>query len=373
MTQRVVQQVGDGARVQRAFHPRARIAFHAQGHAGIFHDHVHELSGLGGFLAQRDFHQVARRFAAVGAGQKQHRVDDVAQPFQLFQVGLQRGLKRIGRTRAGQGHLGLADHVAQRRAQFVGDVGIERVELLVGALQPIQCLVERDHQAFQLGRQVVGRQAQGEVAHVQLARVGAEPVHRRQAAPGDPPAQRGHRGHGHQRQHHDAHRQQPLGRLDVALALGHDQLHRRALTGGRQGMGQGQVLLAVGQHRVAEALDVAVEPRLVQKAAAHAVARIAAFHQEVQAAVLGGEVGQLVAENAPLRVLVGPCRQALDDHQPGVEFLTVVALQFVGLEQEQRDGQHRQHHRGGQAEHQPQPCRDGAGVHSAWSSRTSST
>ena len=73
----------------------------------------------------RRLRQPVRGLAAVGAGKEQHVVDDGAQPLQFFQLGLRRFLQFATTAFTGQRHLGRADQVADGRAQFMGDIGIE--------------------------------------------------------------------------------------------------------------------------------------------------------------------------------------------------------------------------------------------------------
>ncbi|KAG0924420.1 hypothetical protein G6F32_013922 [Rhizopus arrhizus] len=113
----------------------------------------------GSFLGQRNLTGLHGDVTLPGTRQEQHVVDDGTQPFQFFQVGLHHLLQLSVVARPRQRHLRLAHQVGQRRAQFVGDVGVEAVQAGVGRGQPVQRAVERAGQVAQVCRQAVGRQA----------------------------------------------------------------------------------------------------------------------------------------------------------------------------------------------------------------------
>ncbi|MCY1358719.1 hypothetical protein D9M69_452610 [compost metagenome] len=60
---------------------------------------------------------------------------------------------------AAERHLGLADQVGQGRAQFVGHIGVEAFELLVGLLHPLHQGVELGHPGVELFGRALHHQA----------------------------------------------------------------------------------------------------------------------------------------------------------------------------------------------------------------------
>ncbi|MNH31715.1 hypothetical protein D3C79_921090 [compost metagenome] len=109
----------------------------------ILENEIQVFQGRGHFLGQRGGRQFGRLAALVGAGKEQHVIDDGAQSLELFKVRLQHLEIMLCRAPASQGNLGLADQVGQRRAQFMGDIGVERFQSRVGLFDPLQRRVER--------------------------------------------------------------------------------------------------------------------------------------------------------------------------------------------------------------------------------------
>jgi hypothetical protein len=141
----VVQQIDDGAHEQRRIHrrPRRKVALHDDRLAGFFQRSVREIRPSCRPLPAMHVSASSRgRFAAVGPRQEQHVVDDAAQALQFFQVRLHHFLEFAGIARPGKRHLGHADQVAERRAQFMRHVRIEGLRLPVGLLEAVERAVD---------------------------------------------------------------------------------------------------------------------------------------------------------------------------------------------------------------------------------------
>ena len=90
------------------------IAAYVHANLRVFEDVVQVVERGRHFLCQRGLGQGSGLAALVGTGQKQHVVDDAAQAFQLFQVGLQHFEIMLGAAASGECDLGLADQVGER-------------------------------------------------------------------------------------------------------------------------------------------------------------------------------------------------------------------------------------------------------------------
>jgi len=88
-------------------------------------------------------------------GQEQHVGDDARQAFHFLGAGFQPRLVFLRGPFAGQGHLGLAHQVGQRRTQLVGEVVGELRQLLHTGVQATQHYVDALRQLAQLLGQVV--------------------------------------------------------------------------------------------------------------------------------------------------------------------------------------------------------------------------
>ena len=150
---RVAQQIDQRPAQMRDLDPHLRIAADLHLNLGVFKNEIQVFQGRRHFIRQRGGGQFGRLAALVGAGEEQHVVDDRTQSLKLFEVRLQHFEIMLGRTSAGQRDLGLADQVGQWRAQFVGDVGVERFKARVGLLDPLQRGVERVDELIQFRRQ----------------------------------------------------------------------------------------------------------------------------------------------------------------------------------------------------------------------------
>ena len=345
----VVEQVGHRPAQQRGVGGHDGVAAHLQPDLGVLEQDVQEVGGLVGQCGQRQRGQVGRQRPLVGAGHEQHVVDDRAQPLQLLQVGLQRVLQLVDVARAGQGDLGLADQVAQRRAQLVGDVGVEGRQALIGRLQAIQRAVEGAHQPDQLGRQVLGRHAQAGVGRVQGAGALRQAVDRRQAPAGDPPAQQAD-----QRRDQHRHAQRPDAQhqargVERGGVGGDHQAHVGTAAEGGDLAGQGHEPLAVGMDDAK-----AVAGRLKRLAGHELEARIGALDAVADGPVGRGERLQLVGHQRPARGILQLADHRHDDLRAGVQLLGLVALQFQALEAEQGHAGQDRHRAGGDGEHQGQ-------------------
>ncbi|MNC44264.1 hypothetical protein D3C75_931640 [compost metagenome] len=138
----VVQQVDQRPAQLGLFDGHLGIAAHAHADLRVFENVVQVIEGGRHFLGQRGLGQGSGLAALIGTGQEQHVVDDAAQALQLLKVRLQHFEVMLGAAPAGQRHLGLADQVGQRRAQFVGNVGVEGFKAGIGLVDPLQGGVE---------------------------------------------------------------------------------------------------------------------------------------------------------------------------------------------------------------------------------------
>ncbi|MNL30404.1 hypothetical protein D3C87_1521380 [compost metagenome] len=85
----IAQQIDQRPTQMSDFDPHLGIATDLHLDLGVFEDEIQVFQGGCHFIRQGGGHQFGGLAALVGAGEKQHVIDDRTQPFQLFEVRLQ--------------------------------------------------------------------------------------------------------------------------------------------------------------------------------------------------------------------------------------------------------------------------------------------
>ncbi|MCY1222230.1 hypothetical protein D9M72_343150 [compost metagenome] len=119
----------------------------------------------------------------VGARQEQHVLDHARQALVLFQVGFEQRLIFGHASALRQRDLGLADQVADRRAEIMRQVRREFGQPREAVLQPRQHVIEGRRQLAQLGRCAADVKPRGKAAGGDRGGIGSHAPQRPQPAP----------------------------------------------------------------------------------------------------------------------------------------------------------------------------------------------
>ncbi|MNS98903.1 hypothetical protein D3C72_1332840 [compost metagenome] len=297
----VVEQVDQGPAQVGDLDSHQGIAADLNPYLGILENEIQVFQSRGHFISQRSGRQFGGLAALVGAGQEQHVVDDRAQSLELFKVRLQHLEIMLCRAPARQGDLGLADQVGQRRAQFMGDIGVERFQPRVGLFDPLQRGVERVDELIQFRRQ--RRQSQAPRAQRRGQPLGfmGQFDQRFEPDPCHPIPQRGSHQHADNRQCNQGDQQLML-RLVKGLGVDADhEAQRRALVLGRELADQHfQRVGLIRQLHVAHAQRPFGKSADLRRRVAVFIARIAADDPETDALVFFAEQLELVVDLHPM-------------------------------------------------------------------------
>ena len=148
--------------------------------------------------------------------QEQHVGHHAGQAFQFLRIVRQHFPVVVGAARTRQAHLGLGHQVAQRRAQFVGEVAGKFAQAPERIFQPRQHVVERGCQLRHLHRQVARGEPAVEPGSGDAFGLPTQAAQRREpAASGDPSEQ----PRGEHRDRHERPQRAPQ-RLHVMVVVG---------------------------------------------------------------------------------------------------------------------------------------------------------
>ena len=198
-TRGVAEQVGQGALEERLVHRHLGIALDAQRQARVLQRRLVELHHLPRQRGQAHRRAAPGHGAAVGLREEEHVVDHRRQPLRLFEVGTQGLAQHLVAALARERQLHLADERGQRRAQFVCDIGVEGLELLVGAFEPLHQRIELFDPRQQFLGRVGEREPPVQARRRDAARLRCQRAQRAQAAAHEPPAAATHQRPGRER------------------------------------------------------------------------------------------------------------------------------------------------------------------------------
>ena len=260
----------------------------AQFDALVLGDHLVQVDDLGRLLVQGDAAELGLDRRVVHLHQEQHVGDDPRQPLQFLGIGLQGFAVCRAVAMLAEQHLVAHQQVADRRAQFVGQVVGELRELAYAILEAAEHVVEAAGQAVQFARQVLLGDAVGEILRADLGGHPAEAVQRFEAGTHHPPGgqcdQWQEEGQGQQGGAEETVEQALVG---VALAA-QQHLYRGAVLHAHGSADAQQALVVAGapalEHRLAGIRLQAGEKRAVGRDAGRGL--VAEAHQRLAAAAV---------------------------------------------------------------------------------------
>src|SRR5690348_8004918 len=155
-SQRVLDQIADGAIEQKRVRKNFPAAFTFYRDVSVFGRYFVERANFIESEAAIESRPVHLLFGRFGAGEKQQVINDPGQTLALRRRRFDDASIFFRRAIASQSNLSFAEHVADRRSQFVREIGGKLGKSRERIFQSTKHIVERGGQGTQLGRPEFG-------------------------------------------------------------------------------------------------------------------------------------------------------------------------------------------------------------------------